>query len=172
MRLVKASLEPPSGLEELLSQLAKGENGFVGAGQPANATSLRTYLQSLVDMESGINLRPGWVPMTTHWLLDEDERIVGVSRLRHRLTPSLLADGGHIGYYVLPSERGKGHGTIILRLALIEARELNIDRALLTVNSDNVASIRVIETNGGILEDERVDEDGIPYRRYWIDLAS
>ena len=172
MRLVKASLEPPPGLEELLSQLGEGENGFVGTGQPANTESLGAYVQSLVDMANGINLRPDWVPMTTHWLLDDNERIIGVSRLRHSLTPSLLVDGGHIGYYVLPLERGKGYGTALLRLTLIEARRYGIERALLTVDSDNEPSIRVIERNGGVQEDERVDADGIPYRRYWIDLTS
>jgi predicted acetyltransferase len=125
-----------------------------------------------MDMSDGINLKPGWVPMTTHWLLDDAGEVVGVGRLRHRLTPALLEDGGHIGYYVRPTHRGKGYGTEILRLLLVEARKLGIDRALLTVHSDNGASIRVIERNGGVLEDERTDPEGVPYRRYWIALRS
>jgi predicted acetyltransferase len=172
VKLVKVSMTPPPGLEALLAQLWRGENGFVGTGQPVSTETLESYLRGLVDMDQGLNLRDGWVPMTTHWLLDGEERIVGVSRLRHRLTPALLEDGGHIGYYVLPPERGKGYGTAILRLTLIEARRLGIERALLTVDSDNTPSIRVIEANAGVLEDERVDENGTPYRRYWIDLSS
>jgi predicted acetyltransferase len=172
MRLVRASLEPPVGLELLLEQLGTaGENGFVGTGQPPKTETLASYLQTLVDMDMGVNLRPGWVPMTTFWLLDLQDEIVGVSRLRHRLTPSLLEDGGHIGYYVRPDYRGLGYGKTILSLTLIEARKLGIERVLLTVDSDNRPSIRVIEHNGGVMEDERVDAEGDPYRRYWIDLA-
>ena len=171
VRLVRASLEPPAGLQELLQQLGDGENGFVGTGQAPSTESLDAYLQSMVDMAAGINLSPEWVPMTTFWLLNDQDEVVGVSRLRHRLTPSLLADGGHIGYYVLPSERAKGYGTVVLRLTLIEARGLDIERVLLTVDSDNEPSIRVIEANGGVQEDERVDEEGVRYRRYWIDLT-
>jgi predicted acetyltransferase len=171
VKLVKASMTPPPGLEALLARLGNGENGFVGTGQPVSTETLATYLRGLVDMDQGLNLRQGWVPMTTHWLLEGDNRIVGVSRLRHHLTPSLLEDGGHIGYYVLPEERGKGYGIALLRLTLVEARRLGIERALLTVDSDNTPSIRVIEANAGLLEDERIDnETGKPYRRYWIDI--
>jgi predicted acetyltransferase len=109
--------------------------------------------------------------MTTHWLLDDAGVVAGVSRLRHRLTPELLNDGGNIGYYIRPAYRGKGHGKTILALTLIEARKLGLERVLLTVRIGNQPSIRVIETNNGILEDERTDPEGFPYRRYWIDLT-
>jgi len=70
---------------------------------------------------------------------------------------------------VRPSCRGKGYGTSILALTLAEGRRFGIERFLLTVRSDNTASIKVIEANGGVLEDERVEvETGIPFRRYWI----
>jgi predicted acetyltransferase len=46
-----------------------------------------------------------------------------------------------------------------------------LDRVLLTVRSDNQPSIRVIEFNGGVMEDERKDDEGVRYRRYWIDLS-
>jgi predicted acetyltransferase len=43
---------------------------------------------------------------------------------------------------------------------------------LITTNSDNAPSIRVIETNGGVMEDERIDDTGKPYRRYWIETTA
>ena len=37
---------------------------------------------------------------------------------------------------------------------------------------ENEASIRVIESNGGVIEDGRMDPDTKhPYRRYWLDLG-
>jgi predicted acetyltransferase len=172
MRLDKASLEPPSGLADVYRELGASENGFFGeSGVAAGTLPMSDHLQRLVDMSDGRNLRPGWVPMTTHWLLDDSGVVAGVSRLRHSLTPELLNDGGNIGYYIRPAYRGKGHGKTVLALTLIEARNLGLDRVLLTVRTTNQPSIRVIESNAGVLEDERTDPEGLPYRRYWIDLA-
>jgi predicted acetyltransferase len=92
-----------------------------------------------------------------------------MSRLRHELNDVLLYHGGHIGYYVRAAVRGRGYGTVLLALTLAKGRTLGIERFLLTVDSDNAPSIRVIEGNGGLLEDERVDrETGRRFRRYWI----
>ena len=55
----------------------------------------------------GIGLPDGWVPHTTFWLV-EDEEIVGVSSLRHRMTDQLKRIGGHIGFGVRPSAQGRG----------------------------------------------------------------
>ena len=46
-----------------------------------------------------------------------------------------------------------------------------MDRVLLTCESDNVASARVIEKCGGRLEDVRLSRvTDKPINRYWIDL--
>src|SRR5690606_29502328 len=128
----------------------------------------KAFLGRLVAHARGVDLPAGWVPATTFWLLDDEGQVAGMSRLRHRLNETLLNHGGHIGYYVRPGARGRGYGTQILALTLAEGRRLGIQRFLLTVRTKNAASIRVIEANGGVMEDERIDEDGIPFRRYWI----
>jgi Predicted acetyltransferase len=43
------------------------------------------------------------------------------------------------------------------------ARDLGIDPALLTCDDTNVASRRVIESNGGVFEDQREDK-----LRFWV----
>lgn len=83
--------------------------------------------------------------------------------MRHELTPWLLEVGGHIGYDVRRSRRRQGHATRMLAAVLPEAARLGIDRALLTCDADNVASRRVIESNGGVLEDRRGEK-----LRYWV----
>ncbi|HEX5368484.1 MAG TPA: GNAT family N-acetyltransferase [Dehalococcoidia bacterium] len=182
LRLVRASLEATAGLVELLREIGEGESGFSGerevvAGPVATGAlsagfDVEAVLRRLVDMAAGRNLPDGYVPMTTFWALDETGAVVGVSRLRHRLNDSLLLHGGHIGYYVARSERGKGYATEMLRQTLLEARGLGIERALLTVESDNAASIRVIEHNGGVLEDEVAGTTpGRLQRRYWIEVT-
>lgn len=169
MKLVPASLTPPDGLEAFLLELGLGENGFGGTDYAPDRESLADYLQRLLDTAAGINLRPEWVPGTTFWLLDDSGEVVGMSRLRHRLNDQLLHHGGHIGYYVGPSARGSGYGSQILALTLQEGCRMGIQRFLLTVFEDNEPSIRVIEGNGGVMEDRRIDhETGEPFLRYWI----
>lgn len=112
----------------------------------------------------------GLVPQTEFWLVDGTEYLGRVT-VRHRLNEKLLRMGGHIGYDIRPSARKKGHGNRILALALPEARKLGIRRALLTCDSTNVGSRRIIESNGGILENEVAGEEGGPSKlRFWIGL--
>jgi predicted acetyltransferase len=106
---------------------------------------------------------PHHVPCTTLWYVQDNEYLARLA-IRHRLTPELLEEGGHIGYDVRPSARRQGHATRMVRLALPIARGIGIARVLITCDQDNLASRRVIEKNGGVLEVERKGK-----LRYWID---
>lgn len=120
----------------------------------------------------GINLKENRVPQTTYWLVDGDE-FIGEIGIRHRLNDCLLIRGGHIGYGVRYSKWGQGLGTKMLSMALKKAKEMGLERVLVTCNKDNIASARVIEKNGGQLEnvvDVEVDGKIVPTKRYWIDL--
>lgn len=79
-------------------------------------------------------------------------------------------DGGHIGDGVRPSERRKGYATEMIRLALIECRNLGFDRVLMCCNRDNIGSAKSIIKNGGVLENEIISKDGDIVERYWIEL--
>ena len=57
-----------------------------------------------------------------------------------------------------------------MRLALIECKKLGIRRVLMTCDKSNVASAKTILRNGGALENEVVNEEGVLEQRYWIDL--
>ncbi len=112
------------------------------------------------------------VPMT-HFLLFKADRLVAMSRLRRRLIPVLLLDGGNIGYEVCASERRRGYAGEILRRTLAEARVVGLDRALLTAEPSNLGSIRTIENAGGRRDTDSVSETtGRLMRRYWIELRA
>jgi predicted acetyltransferase len=133
----------------------------------AAAWDSTTGFAAFVDFltESGLEETPradDWVPQTTFWYVDAD-RYLGSIRVRHRLTPGLLEEGGHIGYDVRPTARLQGHATAMLAAALDYARSLGLDRVLLTCDEHNVGSRRVIEANGGMYEDSRAGN-----RRYWV----
>lgn len=112
-----------------------------------------------------------YVRDSVYFALDEARsRMIGAVNIRHELNEYLLLHGGHIGDGVRPSERGKGYGTELVRLALGKCRELGIDRVLMVCDKDNIPSARTIIKNGGVLENEIVTEGGIE-QRYWIDLT-
>ncbi len=87
-----------------------------------------------------------------YWWVD-GACFLGRARLNFRLTEELTAFGGHIGYDIRPTARGRGHATALLRAVLGAARGAGIERALLTCAPDNHASRRVIERNGGVCTD-------------------
>lgn len=109
--------------------------------------------------------RAGFVCSTTRWWV-EDEEYLGRIAVRHELTEHLREVGGHIGYDVRRSRRREGHATAMLAATLPVARGLGIDPALITCDTDNVASRKVIEANGGRLEDERNGK-----LRFWVPTA-
>lgn len=119
------------------------------------------YVQSLVDEEAGVNLPEGYVPCTHRWLVTDLVEVVGVTRLRHSIgTPFLTENGGHIGYDVAPSHRGRGYGHLALAVGLVEARRIGLTRVLLITGQDNAPSRATIEHAGGELA-------GISYSEFW-----
>jgi len=134
-------------------------------------TDFGTFVSKLADESAGKGLPAGWVPCNHYWLVRDGGRVLGTSRLRHKLTDSLLYGGGHIGYEIRPSERRKGYGTRLLALTLERARARGLQRVMLSCLVENQASAGVIEANGGVFEDA-VDSSVMNGRikRYWIDL--
>jgi predicted acetyltransferase len=134
-------------------------------------SNLGDYIQRLNDQGKGLNVKPGFVPSTTFWLVTENRDLLALSRLRHWLTPSLDDIGGHIGYTVRPLQRNKGFGTRILALTLERAKTLGLSRVLITCDKGNAGSIKVILNNCGILASEgRSPTSGKEILRFWIDL--
>lgn len=113
----------------------------------------------------------GYVPDSTFFCLDVDRNIfVGAINIRHYLNEALLHSGGHIGDGIRPSERRKGYATEMIRLGLEECKKIGITKVLMVCDKDNIGSVKSIINNGGVLENE-VLEDGIMIQRYWITLT-
>jgi predicted acetyltransferase len=131
--------------------------------------SLAEYLQVLADVREGRNLPTGYVPETFLFAF-VGTRIVGRVAIRHSLNTFLEREGGHIGYVVVPEFRRRGYATRLLGLALrIATEQLGIDDVLLVCGDSNIGSIRVIERNGGVLQDViRIDGGQEPLRRFRI----
>jgi predicted acetyltransferase len=150
--------------------VAAGESNYVENYAPGTENFAR-YVQTLVDYEQVRNMRESWVPSTTRWLLNESNEIAGFVRVRHCLNEALLQKSGHIGYDVPPSQRQKGYGHACLRAAIDIARELSLPKVLLTCDSDNQPSRKVIEAAGAKFLDEIIPAgESMSIHRYWLNI--
>lgn len=90
------------------------------------------------------------VPARTCFLVREsDGRIVGMINIRLALNERLSRYGGHMGYSIRPTERGKGYNKINLYLGLKTCSRYGIESAFLDADLDNPASWRTMEALGG-----------------------
>jgi len=127
-----------------------------------------SYLQTLADSASGILPGPDLVPQTTCWLVNNGA-LIGIVRIRHHLSESLRIEGGHIGYDISPPFRNQGYGHKLLDLALEKALEIGIEQAMITCDSDNLPSRKIIERRGAVFDGESISpHSGKTVLRYWI----
>lgn len=127
------------------------------------------YLQRTRDYAAGKNL-DGFVRSDTYFLLNENADILGAINLRYDLNEHLYNFGGHIGYGIRPTARGKGYATYMLKNILPTYKMMGFEKVLITCNADNTASEKVVLKNGGVKENEVKGEGGNVTYRYWITL--
>ena len=157
LELKRLSIDDGLDIYTMLQEIPAEENGLINK---ANGLTFDEYKEWLIvkqrDSEQE-GIVDGWkVPSTTFWLY-ADGIPVGFGSVRHFLTETLRKAGGNIGYGIAPAFRGKGYGKELLRLLLNEAKEMGIDKVLVTILLDNIASQAVAIANGGVVT-ERTDE--------------
>ncbi|MDU5983698.1 MAG: GNAT family N-acetyltransferase, partial [Staphylococcus epidermidis] len=105
---------------------------------------------------------------TTTLFYFKDSIIIGAVDIRHQLNDKLSNIGGHVGYGVAKSYRGKGYATILLEKALDELKTLNVEVVLMTCNPLNFASQTVMKKCGGYQIESYIKKNGKPVHRYHI----
>ena len=128
------------------------------------------HIRILEEEFKGVNMRAGRVPHTMLYGF-LDGIAIGRCSVRHSLNENLRIRGGHIGYAVAPRFRRRGFGSDLFRAGLAHLKGLGVGSAMMTCAVSNLASRKMIEGAGGVLEHEYFDEmEGVALRRYWIDL--
>lgn len=151
-------LSPMDGMDVyiMLQHIGVEENAFTNPANGMNYDVFKDWLVRQDHWSRGEDLPQGYVGQTIFWLYDNNIP-VGIGKIRHALTEHSRQIGGNIGYAISSMYRGKGYGTIILKLLLEKAREMNVKEKLLTVEKVNPASRRVIEKNGGEMVGENAE---------------
>ena len=144
-------------------------HGTAGLGKAEN---FEEWLKAIVDNSFEETVRQGFVPSSTYLAVRvEDDKLLGMIDIRHRLNEYLFNFGGHIGYSIRKSERRKGYATSMLNAILPYCREIGLDKLLITCIDGNIGSEKTIRNNGGVYE-STVYESGknCSLKRFWITL--
>jgi predicted acetyltransferase len=169
-RLVKPSIEYKNSFIAAIREFRAEKSTFFAELDIAVVEeNFESYVNDLLSREKTPS-KPGWVPSTTFWLIDDDI-FIGYANVRHALNENLRKFGGHIGYAIRSSQRRQGHGTEMLRMTLMESRAMGLKKVLITCDETNSGSRKIIEANGGVLEDViQLDFRDAPTMRWWIEL--
>ncbi len=154
---------------EYKEEFTRNNEVLHGSAGLDHAESFETWLENVREYTNPETVPKGRVLATVFLAFRKsDGKLVGMIDVRHELNDFLLAHGGHIGYSVRKSERRKGYATQMLQKALSFCRELGMEKVLVTCDKANPGSSAVIKTNGGVLENEIIADDGVTMQRYWI----
>ena len=109
-----------------------------------------------------------WVE-ADEYAICKNKKMIGRIVFRKRLNKFfLLHSYGHISYSIKHSERGKGYGTIALKLILDKVWKMGYGEVMISCKDNNIPSRKVIEKNGGILNRINMINPEEPEREYWI----
>lgn len=115
-------------------------------------------ISKLLANSEGKELENGYVP-NTYFFLWNDDKIVGLFKIRHYLNEHLIKGAGHLGYAILAEHRQKGYATRGLKLAIEKCKNIiKEDEIYMSVYKDNIASLKVMLSNGAYIVDETDSE--------------
>ena len=157
--------------QEILDRDAENEDRFAGCISLDESTSAEEWIKKCELRKSEETCGDVGTTVPSHMYLavrKSDNKVIGIIDLRHHINhPILETWGGHCGYSVRPSERGKGYAKEMLRLNILNAKALGIPKLLITCSIENTASEKTILANGGVYENT-IDVDDRKIKRYWI----
>lgn len=152
IRLVRPTLEhKEKALAYRQEHFDHGESIINGSELLDKTECYEEWLQSIKNNENPKTVSTDWVVTDTFFAVDDEDAIVGIIDLRHTLN-DFLKDFGNSGYSVRPSQRQKGYATQMLKLILEVAREAGLTELHLSVEKDNIPSVKTIVKNGGVYE--------------------
>ncbi len=160
--------------QEILDFDKENEDQFAGCSSLGACESAEEWINLCRLRKGAETAAQTGVSVPSHMYLavrKSDNRIVGGIDLRHHIDHPVLGTwGGHCGYSVRPSERGKGYAKEMLRLNIQNAAKMGIDRLLVTCDEGNKASEKTITANGGVFENT-IEVDGVIMKRFWITVG-
>ncbi len=173
LKLVSPTMEYKEQVMNYRKVFLENNESFDGC---AGLEECNTY-EEWIDFDNRLSKKYGkeYSPSTVYLAVRcSDNKLIGIIDFRHKLSEFLFKYGGNIGYSVLPEERRKGYAKEMLRLILEYCKDHGLSKVLITCDKENIGSYKTIQYNGGILENEVIDDVNLSksgiIQRYWIEL--
>lgn len=162
MKMVFPSLRYKEKAIEFIREFYAYGSEISGSGSLDRFLKEATYEQWLENVVSHMdiaNLPETMAPSLTYFYVrEEEDKIVGMINIRLALNEFLRREAGHIGYCIRPTERRKHYATAMLREGLRVCGVLGIEEVIVSCDKSNIASAKVIQNCGGVLEAEFYSE--------------
>lgn len=167
-QLVTAQELLPAAFEKMVLEYARFGTPFLGMFSGQDYAS---FARMCAAHEHGKNLPKGITPYTRYFLTDKQGTIYAQGDVRHAPNRNLTYFSGYLGYGVVPPYRRNGFGTLMCARLLEKARAHHYKSVIITCNTDNIASAKIIEKNGGKLLDIRYwGKQNAFMKRYLVNL--
>jgi predicted acetyltransferase len=169
--LKRPSPKYKEAIESYKQAFLNAQSSMDGTGSLLKSKTALDWIEALKQIENPRTCPEDKVPSSTYLAIRKtDHALVGIIDLRHHINhPILSVWGGHIGYSVHPGERRKGYAKAMLGEVLEIAKTRGLTKVLITCDEDNVASLKTIESHGGVFEKNVSTDEGV-IKRYWINL--
>jgi predicted acetyltransferase len=170
LKLIAPTKEYENQISDYKNEFLINSENMAGTAGLEDSNTVDEWIVSVKNNSKKETVKEGLVPASTYLALRTvDNKLVGMIDIRHELNDYLLNFGGNIGYSVRKTERRKGYAKEMLRLGLQKCINLKMKKVLITCDKDNIASLKTILANGGVLENEIQTPDRIT-QRYWIKI--
>lgn len=145
----------------------------LGTTNDINGCSFEEYKDILRKIKKEeIELNPKLNTTTNRYIFYVNNIPVGEVGIRTTLNDFWENRGSQIFYKIRYSERNKGYGTKMLELALNECVKLGMKKVRINCDDRNVASKKVIQKNGGIIDIKSYQTSTGYSSSYIIDLIN
>lgn len=169
MRLVIPSNEYKQQVLDYRKEFIENGDDLAGTSYLREYDIYEDWLKFVLDNEKNSTKHTEVTANVYLAIREDDNKLVGILNIRHKLNEYLYNYGGHIGYSVRRIERKKGYAKEMLKIALKKCKDINIEDILITCDAENTASIKTVKSCGGTLENKVNNGYNVIYR-YWIKL--
>lgn len=137
-------------LYQMYQDIPPQEIGSTNKLYGVNYDKFKVICKDMIKEESIINEEINTT--TKRFILLVNSKPIGEVGIRTTLNDFWVNKGSQIYYKLRKSERGKGYGNIILKLALEKAKEMNMNQIRINCDNNNIPSKKIIIKNGGIID--------------------
>lgn len=134
-------------LYDMYKDIPFKETGSINKLHDVNYEEFKKICSNMINEEYIINEEINTT--TKRYILFINNKPIGEVGIRTTLNDFWVNRGSQIYYKIRKSERGKGYGNIILKLALKEAKKLGFKQIRINCDNNNIASKKIIINNGG-----------------------